>query len=206
MLTGLTIIELSPGEAGLWRLPTMTPGTIIIKSFYAMPSGWRPSTPATPSEHGSGTPHDGTGGAGLHPPPEGMGADRPPRIHRDRGPPGSSGGLDDLDIDIGGSYGPTMELSLDLLRGGHVVPNVNPQNHTILHQTPNSGDIWALRVGRKQDGSLERRRYKIHVQYSSVLPVLTRTIPLGFFSRGFLKERRLLSDLLRVSRATSEKV
>jgi hypothetical protein len=197
-------IELGPGEAGLWRLPPMTPGTIIIKSFYAMPSGWHSSTPATPSEHGSGTPHHGPGGARLHPPLGGMEVDPEVvspatsdagggtiHLHQPHSPThGGIGGLGDLDVldpDIGGSFGPTMEITLELLRGGHVVPDVNPQNHTVLHQTPNSGDIWALRVSRKQDGSLERRRYKIHVQYPSVLPVLTRTIPIGFFSRGFAK-------------------
>ena len=56
-----------------------------------------------------------------------------------------------------------------------------------MHQTPNSGDIWALRVSRARDGSLERRRYRIEVQYPSVLPVLTRTIPMRFFSRGFAR-------------------
>jgi phospholipase C len=201
------LIELSPGEVGLWRLPPMTPGTIIVQSFYAMPSGWHSSTPATPSEHGSGTPQPGlgdhAGGAGLHTrlgrldadpgaaspatPDAGGGT-----IRRDqpRFPTRGLGGLGDFDVldpDIGGSFGPTMELTLELLRGGHVVPDLNPQSHTILHQTPNSGDIWALRVSRKQDGSLERRRYRIHVQYPSVLPVLTRTIPMGFFNRGFAR-------------------
>jgi hypothetical protein len=197
------LIELSPGEAGLWRLPPMTPGAIIVKSFYAMPSGWHSSTPATPSPHGSETPHHGpgthVGGAGLHPPLGGMVADAGAAspaapgggtIHLDQPHFPTHGTLGDLgvfDPGIGGSFGPTMELTLELLRAGQVMPDVNPQSHTILHQTPNSGDIWSLRVTRKQDGSLDRRRYKIHVQYPSVLPVLTRTIPMGFFNRGFAR-------------------
>lgn len=200
------LIELSPGETGLWRLPPMTPGTIIVQSFYAMPSGWRSSTPAMPLAHGSGTQQPGpgghAGGAGLHMPPgrleagpAGSGSVTPDAgggtISRapPRFPTGGLGGLDDLDVsgDIGGSFGPTVELTLELLRGGHVVPDLNPQSHTILFESPNAGDIWALRITRNQDGSLERRRYRIHAQYPSVLPILTRTIPMGFFSRGFAK-------------------
>ena len=80
-----------------------------------------------------------------------------------------------------------MELTLELLRGGQPVPNGahDPRSHHLLHETPTSGDIWALRITRKNDGSLDRRRYRINVLYPSVLPIEKRRIPLGFFKRGF---------------------
>lgn len=177
-------IELNPGETGTWRLPPMTEGPIIVSSFYAMVPG---SSGSLGSGAGSGghiargtrggvTVAD-VGGAGVDPSDGAVARDQP------RFPThGSLVDLEVLDGDGGGSTGPTMELTLELLRGGQVV--ATHINH-ILHETLNAGDIWALRVARKQDGSLERRRYKIRVQYPSVLPSEVRRIPLRFFTRGF---------------------
>lgn len=193
--TSQAFIELNPGETGTWRLPPMTSGgpvaPIIVSSFYAM-------APGSGSSVGSGSGGSSGGGSGGSIPRESHGpaldvsgattAPPPPNIARDnsrfpgRNGPRRLGDLEVFDGDAGGSSGPTMELVLELLRGGQVV--ATHMNH-ILHQTPNSGDIWALRVARKQDGSLERRRYRIQVQYPSVLPREERRIPLAFFNRGF---------------------
>jgi phospholipase C len=185
-------IELNPGESGAWRLPPMTPGTIVIGSYYAMPPGWSASSGGgggTSPHAGHGFHHDVTGvliggveAVAVAPPPlEPIHLDQPHHLHLP--PTGTLG--DDLTVDpgdVGGSFGPTMELTLELLRGGQ--PMANALNH-IAQNTPHSGDIWSLRVTRKQDGSLERRRYRIHIQYPSVLPLETRRIPVGFFTRGF---------------------
>lgn len=178
------LVELTPGEVGIWRLPPMTRGFINIKTYYSMPPGWVPgggsarSTRVNPLgaardaaavELGAAIDIGGGAGGGT--------------IARDSRPwqPGGLG--PDLEIgDFGGSFGETMELTLELLRVG--TPVAIGLNH-IFHETPNAGDIWALKVTRKVDGSVDRRRYRIHVQYPSVLPLETRRVPTGFLNRGF---------------------
>lgn len=182
-------VEFNPGETKTWRLPPMTPGAIIISSVYAMPPGWHPTSSSTPTEHhGPGGVHHGHGGSVGGPvaePEVALPGDG--TVHLDQPAFPTHGNLDTLilDPDGGGSIGPTMELVLELLRGGQPVTDVNPQVHTILHKTLNSGDIWTLRISRKQDGSMDRRRYRIHAQYPSYLPLEVRRIPMRFFRRGF---------------------
>lgn len=179
------LFELDPGESTTWRLPPMTPGLIIVSSFYAMPPDW--SAGAATGEERS-APVSGGGFRG--------------RAHEVRGADVGEGQLagggtardqpirqpgdhpfDDLEVGgEAGSYGPTQELTLDLLRGGQVV--ATDPNH-VAHETPVAGDVWTLRVSRRQDGSSDRRRYRVRVQYPSTLPVETRRVPLSFFRRGF---------------------
>lgn len=97
---------------------------------------------------------------------------RPPRpLRGDRVP----------DVDVG-MYA-AADLTLELLRGGQVL--ARHPNRIFHPRNPNAGDIWALRVSREESAPSEDRRYAIEVSYPSVLPLLTRTIPMGFFSRGF---------------------
>lgn len=175
--------ELNPGETKIWRLPPITPGTVILSSFYAMPPGWTGRS-STDEER-----RDNLSGPGRH--ASEVGPLRDARVSttgggvaRDQPITPTHGTLGELEVldEGGGSSGPTMELTLELLMGRQVV--ANHHNH-ILHQTPNSGDIWSLRISRKQDGSLERRRYRLHAAYPSMLAQETRRIPLRFFKRGF---------------------
>lgn len=190
-------MELDPGDVGIWQLPPMTPGVILLKSFYAMPPGWSGTGTSARSAHvnpigagrgaavargalaGMGST-DAMGTTDIGPKVTGT---TPGTIARDNRPwqPGGIGG--ELEIgDIGGSYGPTMELALELLRTGTTVDS--GLNH-IFHDTPNSGDIWAVKVTRKVDGSLDRRRYRLQVAYPSVLPLETRRVPTSFLNNGF---------------------
>lgn len=176
--------ELDPGESQTWRLPPGTPGMLIVSSLYAMPPGWAPSAgtggersaPAT-GEGLRGRRREVLGadvGEGLL--GGGVARDQPVRTPNE-------GPFDDLEVGgDAGSYGPTLELTLELLRGGQVV--ATDPNH-IAHQTPNAGDIWSLRISRRQDGSVDRRRYSLRMSYPSTLPLETRRIPLAFFRRGF---------------------
>lgn len=191
-------IELNPGDVGIWQLPPMTPGLIRLQSFYAMPPGWSGtgtsarSARVNPLGAGRGAVADrgavaGDRGAVAGVDTTGIGpvvtGTSPGTIARDNRPwqPGGIGG--DLEVvDVGGSYGPTMELTLELLRAGTAVDS--GLNH-IFHETPNSGDIWAVKVTRKVDGSLDRRRYRLHVVYPSVLPLETRRVPIAFLNNGF---------------------
>lgn len=196
-------IEMNPGDIGIWQLPPMTPGVIRLNSFYAMPPGW--SGTGTSSRSAGGNPLGaGSRFADVNP----LGAARrsvadrsvsdsldtgeigpvvtdvsPGTIARDNRPwqPGGIGS--ELKIgDIGGSYGPTMELTLELLRTGTTIDS--GLNH-IFHETPNSGDIWAVKITRRVDGSLDRRRYRLGVMYPSVLPLETRRVPISFLNNGF---------------------
>lgn len=170
------LFELNPGESQTWRLPPMTPGDIIIGSFYAMPPDWRPGTIERSS------PVSGPRGVGAESViGEPVVATGDGSIARERDE--SRLPVEGIDIrDIGGSFGPTLELTLELLRGGQVVDS---QPNHIHHVTPNAGDIWTLRVTRRVDGSLDRRRYRVEAQYPSSLPIETRRVPLQFFRRGF---------------------
>lgn len=183
-------IEMNPGDVGIWQLPPMTPGVIRLNSNYAMPPGW--SGTGTSSRSARVNPV-GAGGRAV----ADLGAIAsmdaveigpvvtdvgPGTIARDNRPwqPGIGS---DLEIgDIGGSFGPTMELTLELLRTGATIDS--GVNH-IFHETPNSGDIWAVKITRKVDGSLDRRRYRLRVVYPSVLPLETRRAPISFLNNGF---------------------
>ena len=44
-------MELDPGDVGIWQLPPMTPGVILLKSFYAMPPGWSGTGTSARSAH-----------------------------------------------------------------------------------------------------------------------------------------------------------
>jgi phospholipase C len=171
------LFELDPGESKTWRLPPMTPGHIVLGSFYAMPPDWTPGTieRSTPARGPRGV---GVGGP-IGEPVVGTGDDEIGRERDESRVPAD--GLEVRD-DLGGSYGPTLELTLELLRGGQVV--AADLNH-IHHETPNAGDIWGLRVSRRLDGSIDQRRYRLEAQYPSTLPVETRRVPLRFFNRGF---------------------
>lgn len=160
------LIELDPGETGEWLLPPATRGRMIIKSYYAMPPGWKSSTEGGTTRRarpigprgGGRWPFPGRGlGDGIFDPGTGPG-------------------------EGGGSFGQTLELDLELFQVGHQVATGNGK---IDFDAQHEGDIWALRIKRRDDGSLERRRYRIEAQYYSVLPMEERRIPMGFFTRGF---------------------
>ncbi len=85
------------------------------------------------------------------------------------------------------STGATRELRVELLKFDAPVASTDnsPNPGFISYPTgPNgAGDMWALRVTRIEQG--EPRRYRIEVQYPSGFVTEERTIPLGFFKRGF---------------------
>jgi phospholipase C len=178
-------LELNPGESGVWRLPPMTAGDIFVDSFYAMPPGWSSGAGSSASSTPR-TRHGAPANRGAHGNLDGRLETAPSdgTIHLDQPAFPTHGNIGGLDVERepGGSTGRTMELTLELLRGGN--PMASEINH-IAHHTLNSGDIWTLRVSRKQDGSVDRRRYKITSLYPSVLPSEIRRIPMAFFSRGF---------------------
>jgi phospholipase C len=206
-----TIVELDPGQTKTWRLLPATAGVFLIDSSYAKPIGGESSegtssggTPGLTAIHvgaewrrvaewsfgrsvGTGTGTE----SGTVARERNTNDIRPGRGGVRETFPGDGGvgggtGVGEPEIpgggDTGGWSGPTMELNLELLRGGQVVGSGS--NH-ILHTTQNAGDIWALRVTRKQDGSTEHRRYKIRVLQPSILVREERRIPMSFFNRGF---------------------
>lgn len=86
------------------------------------------------------------------------------------------------------------ELLVDLLHGEQLVTTTAG---VIIQDTPSEGDdTWRLRF-HLADGSLttDTYNYNIEVMWRSLLPVLTRRIPMSFFRQGFddnWNNRRLL--------------
>ncbi|MEU6324736.1 alkaline phosphatase family protein [Streptomyces sp. NPDC047009] len=72
---------------------------------------------------------------------------------------------------------------MELLHGGQVVGS---DRNTVLVQTPSEGDdTWELRVTLDPHATMSPARYVITVQYPSMLPMLTRRIPLTYLQNGF---------------------
>jgi phospholipase C len=159
--------ELAPGETSTWLLPPCTAGKIIVRAFSINLPG-----------SGSGGGGGGGGGGG----------------HIARGRPTFGGGRFGHGIDLGnlgdlgplvpegGGMGPASGLTVELLQSGSAVAT---DPNKIAFDATKAGDIWALRITRKQEAPAAKVRYRLEVMYPSVLPVETRRIPARFFTRGF---------------------
>jgi phospholipase C len=155
-----TDIDMVPGEVKTFRLPTMTPGAFIVQST-ALPFAL--STPQL-----AGVPHLHDSGGGV------------------LGNPGGSGGVLGNPDGPGGPGGPLGNpgvLLLELLHGDQVVQS----GQTLVPQsTPSSSDpAWRLQLA---PGTPDQTYpFKVTVNFSSLLPILTRRIPLDAFQQGFDK-------------------
>jgi phospholipase C len=75
------------------------------------------------------------------------------------------------------------ELLMELLHGGQLVDS---SHETMLTQTPSDGDdTWELRVSLDPTATTTPARYEVTVQYPSMLPILTRRVPLRYLQYGF---------------------
>jgi phospholipase C len=76
------------------------------------------------------------------------------------------------------------DILTDLFHGDQLVQSTFG---LILQATPSEGDsTWRLRLQLAPGSPAgETYKYEIEVQYPSILPILTRRIPLGFFNQGF---------------------
>jgi phospholipase C len=169
-------IIISAGEIRTYRLPRMSPGELIVRARNATiilpPGGGTPLPPRPPS--GPGGPGEGAGGM--------------PPLHRAApvaGPP-TLAHAQRMPTDPGGGSGPPQlasELTMELLHGGQVVGS---SRDSILAQTPSEGDdTWELRVSLDTAATTTPARYEISLQYPSMLPLLTRRVPLSYLQYGF---------------------
>jgi phospholipase C len=72
---------------------------------------------------------------------------------------------------------------MELLHGGQVVGS---SLDSILAQTPSEGDdTWELRVSLDPAATTTPARYEISLQYPSMLPLLSRRVPLSYLQYGF---------------------
>jgi phospholipase C len=151
----------------------MSPGEFVVRARNATivmpPGGGTPFPPPPPG--GSGAP-----GGGM------------PPMHRPA-PAGSPIALAQAQTqptDPGGGSGPPQlasELTMELLHGGQLVAS---NLDTILAQTPSEGDdTWELRVSLDPAATTTPARYEISLQYPSMLPLLTRRVPLSYLQYGF---------------------
>ncbi|MBW8743708.1 MAG: hypothetical protein JF628_05090 [Sphingomonas sp.] len=159
-----TFIELEPGERKVWLLPPFTPGFINVLVNHA-------DLGSTVDPSGS----SGSAGAGGG-------------IARARPPFGPAAGDFNLGLDGGGGggTGPALELEMKLLCGAQEPPATKGPGQLSFDAAGfAASDKWMLQITRRADGSVGSRRYRVHVNYPSILPVETRRIPASFFARGF---------------------
>jgi len=169
-------IIISAGEVRTYRLPRMSPGELVVHARNATivlpPGGGMPIPPRPPG--GSGQP--GGGGGGMSPVHRAASGNSPVALLLAQAKP----------TDPGGGSGPPQlasELTMDLLHGGQVVGS---NLDSILAQTPSEGDdTWELRVSLDPAAATTPARYEISVQYPSMLPLLTRRVPLSYLQYGF---------------------
>ncbi len=162
------IIELVPGQVRSYRLPTMTAGVFFVhtKRIYDQvptPGGFPPGSPI----HSTSPPGSG-------------GQIQPVRSHL----VDVSGGLVPIHADAQPAA-PTQpgEIITELFHGDQLIQTTAGG---LQQSTPSGTDsTWRLRLQLAPGSPEETYKYRIEVMYPSILPLLTRRIPLGFFRQGF---------------------
>jgi hypothetical protein len=165
-------VNLDPGESMSFALAPMTAGVIVVKierlsgggTDYPGDHPWHDGS--SPMEHVDwnlvGDPADPRIGEG---PGGGL------RATARRGPSGP---------DLGAGKAP--EITAELMYGDDVVQSKAGAN--IFYSMPAAGSAWWLRMTRADDGSTDRRRYRVYGQYPSVLPLVDRRVPARFVQSG----------------------
>ncbi len=154
-------IELDPNQEILYKLPPISEGMITINAYHSERdfSGVPPQNRSIPR----------WGGITIH--RTGM---QTVAIQDDNN--GDEGG---------GDVGPARDLKLELRHSNHLSVS---HNHSIIATSNWSDDLWRLKIKRVQDPSIpsnERRKYRIQIQYMSLLPEIERRIPVQFFQNNF---------------------
>jgi phospholipase C len=172
-----TPISLQPGDVRIYRLPAMMPGEFrLTTAQQVIPPPGQPGQPGDPGQPGT----DGIPG-------------QPTPVHRTTQPLGGIGGRFVASGPIlrapgngGGGAGstPIGDLMIDLLHGDELV--ASGTNSLPLQQTPSDGDdTWRVRMQLAPNTSAGTYNYGVDLMFPSVLPILTRRIPLAFFQQGF---------------------
>jgi phospholipase C len=177
-------IQITPGQILTYRLPTTSPGYVVIKA-----TRW--SGPQPPPKPGTDPQPPGAGsGAGISPDmpgggrPQGIG----PMPHVRPAPIG---------IPIGPAIPPNIQptvsaqpgdLIIEIMQGEQVAQTGSfAESGTLVQNAPSDGDsTWRVRF-HLADGSPQGETYiyNLDVGWSSLLPILTKRIPLAFFQQGF---------------------
>ena len=176
-LIASTVIDLSPGDVQMYRLPTMSSGEFHL---YAKQLGVITQPPVVPPG-GSGIPgHEHpmsptlrvAGGGGSR---TSLGG--PPLLPIGPGGGGGSGG--------GGGGPAVVDLKMDLYHGDHLVASA--LNNLPLQLTPAATDeTWRVQLQLAPGAPTGTYSYNVSLNpYPSLFPLFTRRIPLAFFQQGF---------------------
>jgi phospholipase C len=176
--TQQTSITLAPGDVQMYRLPTMMPGDFHLSVYRnVVPPPVQPGQPGSP-------------GAPVQPPNQPAAILRPmPAIVDVAGGLASTGFVLAQPDDPGspGTVTPPPQpedLVMDLFHGDQIVAsgsNGLPLQHTLS----NGDDTWRLRLQLGPGSPAGNYSFTINLMFPSMLPILTRRIPLDFFQQGF---------------------
>ena len=176
-----------PGQARLYRLPTMNPG------LFHLSCTWLPARQGPVPATGAPLPPGITSPVTVGPLPHGISA--PGVIRRlssvaphiavgaNIGDPGGIGTVGPGGP-VGGPTGPTAApVLLDLYHGGVLVES----SATLAPQTVTAAndDSWSVRVHFPSEAQPNDIFGVSLMPYTSTLPILTRRIPLDFIQQGF---------------------
>ena len=166
-------VNLDPGESMRFALAPMTAGVIVMKierlsgGGTDYPGDHPPRPGSSPREHVDWN----LAGDPAEPRIDGRPPDRALRATVRRAPPGPGLGS-----------GTAPEITAELMYGDDVVQTKAGAN--IFYTIPAAGAAWWLRMTRADDGSTDRRRYRVYAQYPSVLPLVDRRVPARFVQTG----------------------
>jgi phospholipase C len=207
-----TFVVLDPGETKRFRLPPMTAGPILASIYGAsVPGAPEPPDDDTGSDgggvfnpdivvHGGFEVSRGEGpnsaGTAMHAGEmfnltEGSFSGEVPggTVARDN-PLGTHNPATDLEIDPGDGEGgggsdPSPDVTLELRVGGGPVREAGDGH--ILFEANFDSEHWVLVFTAKPMPLPERRKYRVVLQYPSILPAEERRVPLSFLQQGFDK-------------------
>ena len=173
-----TQVSLRPGDLLTYRLPTMMPGEFLLKSSLQiiLPGTAQPSPP-------------GLGGTPGQPPMPRQVLRSGPALQGIDGIRASAGSVFAAPGDPGspgtGTVPPQAEdLVMELFHGDQLV--ATGYNALPLQQTPSEGDnTWRVRLQLGPGTPPATYNFNVDLMFPSMMPILTRRIPLAFFQQGF---------------------
>lgn len=169
-----TTISLVPGDVRMYRLPIMMPGEFVLQTSGQLII---PRTAGQPSEPG----HAAMPAQSLHPSPAVRSA---PTLRGIADVRDTAGAISALPGHLPPPGVGAVDVLMDLFHGDELV--ASGTNGLPLQLTPSEGDnTWRVRVQLAPNSPSATYRVTLSLIFPSMLPILTKCIPLAFFQQLF---------------------